>query len=70
MQVVAAGMLMRAVNSLKSVTRRVIRKMNDPSIRRTLWAVRFRLHPILPVAAAVAPIAVICEYIEQQRTPH
>ncbi|WP_408473450.1 transposase [Paraburkholderia nemoris] len=30
-------MPMRALNSLKSVKPRVIRKMNYPSIRRKLW---------------------------------
>jgi putative transposase len=57
------------VNSLKGVSSRIIRKKNYPSIRRklsggALWS------PSFSTVAEGAPIAVIRQYIEQQRTPH
>lgn len=44
------------VNSLKGVSSRLIRKKNDPGIRKKLWG--------------GAPIEIVRQYIEQQQTPH
>ncbi|KAA1008204.1 IS200/IS605 family transposase [Paraburkholderia panacisoli] len=58
------------VNSLKGVSSRMIRKKNHPSIRRTLWGGALWSPSYFTGSCGGAPINVIRQYIEQQRTPH
>lgn len=57
------------VNSLKGVSSRVIRKKNYPSIRKKLWGGALWSPSYFAGSCDGAPIAVIRQYIEQQRTP-
>ncbi|MFM0142896.1 IS200/IS605 family transposase [Paraburkholderia sp. RL18-085-BIA-A] len=58
------------VNSLKGVSSRMIRKKNYPSIRRKLWGGAVWSPSYFAGNCGGAPINVIRQYIEQQRTPH
>jgi len=58
------------VNSLKGVSSRLIRQKNYPSIRRKLWGGSLWSPSYFAGSCGGAPIAVIRQYIEQQRTPH
>ncbi|NHZ67385.1 IS200/IS605 family transposase, partial [Massilia genomosp. 1] len=58
------------VNSLKGVSSRMIRKKNDPSIRKKLWGGALWSPSYFAGSCGGAPIAVIRQYIEQQQTPH
>ena len=58
------------VNSLKGVSSRMIRKKNYPSIRQKLWGGALCSPSYFAGSCAGAPIAVIRQYIEQQKTPH
>jgi putative transposase len=58
------------VNSLKGVSSRMIRKKNYLSIRRKLWGGALWSPSYFAGSCAGAPINVIRQYIEQQRTPH
>lgn len=58
------------VNSLKGVSSRMIRKMNYPSIRQKLWGGALWSPSYFAGSCGGAPIAVIRQYIEQQKTPH
>jgi len=58
------------VNSLKGVSSRMIRKKNDPSIRKKLWGGALWSPSYFAGSCGGAPIAVIRQYIEQQKTPH
>ena len=58
------------VNSLKGVSSRLIRLKNYPSIRRKLWGSSLWSPSYFAGNCGGAPIAVIRQYIEQQRTPH
>ena len=58
------------VNSLKGVSSRMIRKKNYPSIRRKLWGGALWSPSYFAGSCGGAPISVIRQYIEQQRTPH
>jgi putative transposase len=58
------------VNSLKGVSSRLIRLKNYPSIRRMLWGQSLWSPSYLAGSCGGAPIAVIRQCIEQQRTPH
>ena len=58
------------VNSLKGVSSRLIRLKNYPSIRRKLWGSSLWSPSYFAGSCGGAPIAVIRQYIEQQRTPH
>jgi putative transposase len=58
------------VNSLKGVCSRLIRQKNDPNIRRKLWGGSLWSPSYFAASCGGAPIAVIRQYIEQQRTPH
>lgn len=57
------------VNSLKGVSSRVIRKKNYPNIRKKLWGGALWSPSYFAGSCGGAPIAVIRQYIEQQRTP-
>jgi len=57
------------VNSLKGVSSRLIRLKNYPSIRRMLRGKSLWSPSYFVGSCGGAPIAVIRQYIEQQRTP-
>ncbi|CBL46160.1 Transposase IS200-like [gamma proteobacterium HdN1] len=59
----------KLVNSLKGVSSRVIRKKNYPSIRKKLWDGALWSPSYFAGSCGGAPIDVIRQYIEQQRTP-
>jgi putative transposase len=48
----------------------MIRKQNDPSLRRKLWGGALDSPSYFADSCRGAPIAAIHHYIEQQRTPH
>jgi putative transposase len=58
------------VNSVKGVSCRMIRKKNDPGIRKKLWGGALWSPSYFAGSCGDAPIAVIRQYIEQQQTPH
>jgi len=58
------------VNSLKGVSSRMIRKKDYPSIRKKLWDGALWSPSYFAGSCGGAPIAVIRQYIEQQKTPH
>lgn len=58
------------VNSLKGVSSRLVRKKNYPSIQKKLWGNMLWSPSYFAGSCGGAPIAVIRQYIEQQRTPH
>ena len=60
----------KPVNSLKGISSLMIRKKNDPNIRKklgggTLWSPNY-----FAGSCGSAPISVIRKYIEQQQTPN
>lgn len=57
------------VNSLKGVSSRMIRKKDYPSLRRKLWGGALWSPSYFAGSCGGAPITVIRQYIEQQRTP-
>jgi putative transposase len=48
----------------------LIRKKNYPSIRKKLWGNAFWSPSYFAGSCGGAPIGIIRQYIEQQRTPH
>ncbi len=58
------------VNSLKGVSSRLIRKKNYPRIQKKLWGGSLWSPSYFAGSCGGAPIAVIRQYIEQQKTPH
>lgn len=58
------------VNSLKGVSSGLIRQKNYPNIRRKLWGGSLWSPSYFAGSCGGAPIAVIRQYIEQQRTTH
>lgn len=60
----------KLVNSLKGVSSLLIRKKNYPSIKKKLWGGALWSPSYFAASCGGAPIAVIRQYIEQQRTPH
>lgn len=57
------------VNSLKGVSSRLIRKKNYPSIQAKLWGGSLWSPSYFAGSCGGAPIAILREYIERQRTP-
>jgi len=57
------------VNSLKGVSSRMIRKKNYPSVRKKLCDGALWSPSYFAGSCAGAPIGIIRQYIEQQRTP-
>ena len=57
------------VNSLKGVSSRMIRKKNYPEIKKKLWCGALWSPSYFAGSCGGAPIAIIRQYIEQQRTP-
>jgi putative transposase len=58
------------VNSLKGVSSRMIRKKNYASIRKKLWGDALWSPSYFAGSCGGAPIEVLRQYIEQQKTPH
>ena len=57
------------VNSLKGVSSRLIRKKNYPNIRNKLWGGALWSPSYFAGSCGGAPISIIRQYIEQQKTP-
>ena len=58
------------VNSLKGVSSRMIRKLNEPSIRKKLWGGALWSPSYFASSCGGAPLDIIRQYIERQQTPH
>ena len=58
------------VTSLKGVSSRVMRKKGDPSIQRRLWGGSLWSPSYFAGSCGGAPISVLRQYIEAQRTPN
>ena len=58
------------VNSLKGVSSRMIRKKNYPGIRKKLWGDALWSPSYFAGSCGGAPIEILRQYIEQQKTPH
>ena len=57
------------VNSLKGVSSRLIRRKNDPEIRQKLWGGHLWSPSYFAGSCGGAPLSMIRQYIESQRTP-
>ena len=57
------------VNSLKGVSSRMIRQKDYPSIRKKLWGGALWSPSYFAGSCGGAPISMLRQYIEQQRTP-
>lgn len=57
------------VDSLKGVSSRMIRRMNYPEIKKKLWGGSLWSPSYFAASCGGAPISIIRQYIEQQRTP-
>ncbi len=60
----------KLVNCLKGISSLLIRKKNYPSIKAKLWGGALWSPSYFAASCGGAPIAIIRQYIEQQRTPH
>lgn len=60
----------KLVNSLKGVSSRMIRKENFPCITKKLWGGHLWSPSYFAGSCGGAPIDIIKQYIEQQRTSH
>lgn len=60
----------KLVNSLKGVSSYLIRNMKHTSIRKKLWGGALWSPSYFAGSCGGAPIDVIRQYIEQQKTPH
>lgn len=59
----------RLVNSLKGVSSRLVRKSDHPSIHKALWKQNLWSPSYFAGACGGAPLIVIKQYIEQQKSP-
>ncbi len=59
----------KLVNSLKGVSSHLIRKKDYPSVRKKLWGKALWSPSYFAGSCGGAPIGVIRQYIEQQKTP-
>ena len=59
----------KPVNSLKGISSLMIRKKNDPNIRKKLWGGALWSPSYFSGSCGGAPISVICKYIEQRQAP-
>jgi putative transposase len=57
------------VNSLKGVSSRMLRKINYPELKKKLWGGALWSPSYFAGSCGGAPISIIRQYIEQQRTP-
>jgi len=60
----------KLVNSLKGVSSHLIRKKNHPNIRKKLWGGALWSPSYFAGSCGGAPISIIRQYIEQQKTPN
>ena len=60
----------KLVNSLKGVSSHLIRKEDYPSIRKKLWGRALWSPSYFAGSCGGAPISIIRQYIEQQKTPN
>ena len=60
----------KLVNSLKGTSSFLIRKENYPSITKKLWGNALWSPSYFAGSCGGAPIDIIRQYIEQQKTPH
>lgn len=60
----------KLVNSLKGVSSRLIRKKGFPSVQRALWGGSLWSPSYFAGSCGGAPIEVVRQYIEDQKTPH
>src|SRR5262249_14192013 len=60
----------KLVNSLKGVSSHLIRKKEYPSIKKKLWGGALWSPSYFAGSCGGAPIEIIRQYIEQQKTPH
>lgn len=60
----------KLVNSLKGVSSLLIRRKEYPSIKKKLWGSALWSPSYFAGSCGGAPIEIIRQYIEQQRTPH
>lgn len=60
----------KLVNSLKGASSQIIRKKDYPNIKNKLWGNALWSPSYFASSCGGAPIDVIRQYIEQQRTPH
>jgi len=58
------------VNSLKGVSSRMIRKKNYRSVRKSLWGDALWSPSYFAGSCGGAPIEILRQYIDQQKTPH
>ena len=58
------------VNSLKGVSSRLIRKKRYPSIQKKLWGGSLWSPSYFAGSCGCAPISILRQYIEDQRTPN
>jgi len=58
------------VNGLKGVSSRVSRQKGYPSIRKKLWGGALWSPSYFAGSCGGAPIEIVRQYIEQQKTPH
>lgn len=57
------------VNSLKGVSSRLVRKKNYPSIQKKLWGGALWSPSYFAGSCGGAPLSILRQYIESQRTP-
>ena len=62
--------LTKLVNSLKGVSSRHIRNQKFPSVQKRLWGNALWSPSYFAASCGGAPIEIIKQYIEQQRTPN
>jgi len=60
----------KLVNSLKTVSSRVIRKKGYPTVEKALWAGALWSPSYLAGSCGGAPIDIVKRYIEDQELPH
>ena len=60
----------KLVNSLKGVSSRLIRKKQFPSVQNSLWGGSLWSPSYFAGSCGGAPIEVVRQYIEDQKTPH
>jgi putative transposase len=60
----------KLVNSLKGVSSLLIRKKNYPSIKKKLWGNALWSPSYFAGSCGGAPIEIIRQYIEKQKTPN
>lgn len=58
------------VNSLKGVSSRILRRQHRATISKKLWGDSLWSPSYFAGSCGGAPISIIRQYIEQQRTPH